>query len=69
MPLATDQVEYSLVNRKPERTGLTDVCAELGVTIIAYSPLAQGLLTGKYTPDNPPPGVRGLRYRRQAPGV
>ena len=67
VPLATDQVEYNLVNRRPERTGLTDVCAELGVTIVAYSPLAQGLLTGKYTPDNPPPGVRGLRYRRKLP--
>ena len=67
VPLATDQVEYSLLNRKPERTGLIDVCAELGVTIIAYSPLAQGLLTGKYTPDNPPPGVRGLRDRRRLP--
>ena len=67
VPLATDQVEYNLLNRKPERTGLTDVCAELGVSLIAYSPLAQGLLTGKYTPDNPPPGVRALRYRRKLP--
>ncbi len=67
VPLATDQVEYNLLNRKPERTGLTDVCAELGVTIVAYSPLAQGLLTGKYTPDNPPPGVRGMRDRRKLP--
>ena len=63
--LATNQVEYSLLNRKPERSGLVELCAELGVTIIAYSPLAQGLLTGKYTPENPPPGIRGLRYRRR----
>ena len=63
--LATNQVEYSLLNRKPERSGLVELCAEIGVTIIAYSPLAQGLLTGKYTPENPPPGIRGLRYRRR----
>ena len=69
VPLATDQVEYSLLVRKPERTGLTDVCGELGVTILAYSPLGQGLLTGKYTVDNPPPGVRGMRYRRRLPAL
>lgn len=64
VPLATNQVEYSLLSRKPERSGLVELCSELGVTIIAYSPLAQGLLTGKYQPGQPPPGVRGLRYRR-----
>jgi aryl-alcohol dehydrogenase-like predicted oxidoreductase len=63
--LATNQVEYSLLARRPERSGLVELCAELGVTIIAYSPLAQGLLTGKYSPANPPPGIRGLRYRRR----
>jgi aryl-alcohol dehydrogenase-like predicted oxidoreductase len=63
--LATNQVEYSLLARRPERSGLVELCADLGVTIIAYSPLAQGLLTGKYTPASPPPGIRGLRYRRR----
>ena len=67
--LATNQVEYSLLTRKPERSGLVETCRELGVTIIAYSPLAQGLLTGKYTAANPPPGVRGLRYRHRLPAV
>jgi aryl-alcohol dehydrogenase-like predicted oxidoreductase len=65
VPLAANQVEYSLLARRPERSGLVDVCAELGVTIIAYSPLAQGLLTGKYSRANPPSGVRGLRARRR----
>lgn len=65
VPLATNQVHYSLLARRPERSGLVETCAELGVTIIAYSPLAQGLLTGKYTTANPPPGVRGLRFRRE----
>ena len=39
------------------------MCHDFGITLIAYSPLAQGLLTGKYTADNPPKGIRGLRYR------
>lgn len=65
VPLATNQVEYSLLARKPERSGLVDVCRDLGVTIIAYSPLAQGMLTGKYSSLKPPPGARGLRYRRR----
>lgn len=59
IPLASNQVEYSLLQRKPETSGLTKVCGELGVTIIAYSPIAKGLLSGKYTPDNLPPGLRG----------
>ena len=56
--LASNQVEYSLLHRDPERSGLLDACRELGVTLIAYSPLAKGLLTGKYTPENPPPAAR-----------
>ena len=65
IPLATNQVHYSLLNRKMERDGTWEACAELGVTIIAYSPIEMGLLTGKYTPDNPPPGVRAWRYTRE----
>jgi aryl-alcohol dehydrogenase-like predicted oxidoreductase len=57
--LASNQVEYSLLHRAPEHDGLLALCRELGVTLIAYSPLAKGLLTGKYTPDNPPKGARG----------
>jgi aryl-alcohol dehydrogenase-like predicted oxidoreductase len=37
-------------------------CKELGVTVIAYSPIAKGVLSGKYTPQNIPPGPRGRRY-------
>ncbi len=62
--LACNQVEYSLLARRPERNGLFDLCRELGVTLVAYSPLGMGLLSGKYTADNPPPGVRGRRYSR-----
>jgi len=58
VPLATNQVRYSLLDRSREVDGVLDACRELGVTLLAYSPLEQGLLTGKYTLDNPPPGPR-----------
>ncbi|RME45393.1 MAG: aldo/keto reductase [Caldilineae bacterium] len=65
VPLASNQVQYSLLHREPEQTGLLSLCRELNVTLIAYSPLGMGLLTGKYTPDNPPPGLRGRRTSRR----
>ena len=64
MPLASNQVNYSLLYRRPEQTGLWALCRELDIRLIAYSPLAMGMLSGKYTPESPPPGVRGFRYRR-----
>lgn len=51
VPLAVNQVQYSLLARKIESNGILDTARQLGVTILAYSPLAQGLLTGKYSPD------------------
>ena len=62
--LTSNQVEFHLLKRKVELNGLLKACQELGVALIAYSPLAQGILTGKYTSDNPPPGMRGRRYSR-----
>ena len=58
VPLATNQVRYSLLHRAPETDGVLETCAELGVTLLAYSPLEQGLLTGKYAPDALPAGPR-----------
>lgn len=52
IPLASNQVQYSLLNRKIESNGVMDTAKKLGVSIIAYSPLAQGLVTGKFH-DNP----------------
>jgi aryl-alcohol dehydrogenase-like predicted oxidoreductase len=69
IPLASNQVEYSLLHRQPEVDGVLDTCRELGVTLIAYTPLAGGLLTGKYSAQNRPGGFfrRILpRYRRKA---
>ena len=68
IPLASNQVEYSLLHRQPETNGVLDGCRELGVTLIAYTPLAGGLLTGKYSTKNRPRGLfrRVLpRYRRK----
>ncbi|MFW5683800.1 MAG: aldo/keto reductase [Spirochaetota bacterium] len=48
IPLASNQVRYSLLDREIEENGVLETADELGVTIIAYSPLAQGVLTGKY---------------------
>ncbi|MDE3088548.1 MAG: aldo/keto reductase [Chloroflexota bacterium] len=65
VPLASNQVKYSLLDRHIERDGTMQTCRELGVTVIAYSPIEMGLLTGKYTAQHPPRGARGLRYSRQ----
>ena len=48
--LASNQVQYSLLYREPEKNGVLKACQELGVTLIAYSPLSQGLLTGTICP-------------------
>ncbi|MFD8674936.1 L-glyceraldehyde 3-phosphate reductase [Streptomyces seoulensis] len=47
-PLLIHQPRYSLLDRRPEEQGLLDTLDELGVGSIAYSPLEQGLLTGRY---------------------
>ena len=48
LPLAANQVRYSLLDRSIEKNGILDTAEELGITITAYTPLASGLLTGKY---------------------
>lgn len=71
VPLAVNQVQYSLLNRKIETSGVMATAQELGVTILAYSPLAQGLLTGKYTPEAnlKPAGARWLNPRFSQEGL
>lgn len=69
IPLASNQVEYSLLHRRPEANGVLNACRELGIALIAYTPLAGGLLTGKYSAQNRPGGFfrRILpRYSRRA---
>ncbi|MCP4141084.1 MAG: aldo/keto reductase [Chloroflexi bacterium] len=67
IPLASNQVEYHLLDRRAEKNGLLARCHELDIRFIAYSPLGMGLLTGKYTVDSPPPGMRGRRFSKILP--
>lgn len=71
IPLAVNQMNYSLLTRQIETNGVLDAARELGITILAYSPLAQGLLTGKYTPDSSPSltGARKLDPRFSQKGL
>jgi aryl-alcohol dehydrogenase-like predicted oxidoreductase len=64
MRLASNQVEYSLLHRDPESDGVLRACRDLGVALIAYSPLAMGLLSGKYPPDERRHPRRLGRYLR-----
>lgn len=60
-----DQVPYSLLWRAVEYDVLP-LCVEHNVSIVCYSPLAQGLLTGKFaTPDEVPPQRRRARYCKE----
>jgi aryl-alcohol dehydrogenase-like predicted oxidoreductase len=60
--LTSNQVEYNLLNRRIEKNGLLALCQDLGITCIAYGPIAQGVLSGKYTSQKPLTGLRGGRY-------
>ncbi len=64
IPLASNQVEYHLLERRIEQNGLVDFCKANNIKIIAYSPLAMGILSGKYTPENPPKGTRAAQFNR-----
>ncbi|CAM9943836.1 unnamed protein product [Ascophyllum nodosum] len=67
--LGSNQVQFSLTNRKPETSGMLRLCEELDVRVLAYSPLAQGLLTGKYSMDFLPSGPRARLFRSQLPKI
>lgn len=61
LPLASNQVRYNLLARGSKADRMIATARELGVSIIAHSPLAQGLLTGKYhqSRDGSPENLRG----------
>lgn len=69
VPIATLQVQYSLLSTDPVQKGIKEVCDELGIQLIAYSPLTLGLLTGKYGNGVFPKGIRGLLFRYLLPGI
>ena len=50
--LASNQMEYSILNRTIESNGVLQTAKDLNISIIAYSPLSQGITTGKFH-DNP----------------
>ncbi len=71
IPLAVNQVQYSLLHRKIESNGVLNAAKALGMTILAYSPLAQGLVTGKYrvATYQSPTGARRLDPRFSKDGL
>lgn len=64
IPLSTNQIQLSLLYTHPLQNGLMDTCKELGVQVLSYSPLGLGMLTGKYTNQNPPQGPRKKLYEK-----
>jgi len=63
LALVSNQMKYSLLDRRIESNGVMDTAKELGITIIAYSPIAQGVLSGKYHDD--PELTRSLQGPRK----
>lgn len=52
IPLAAVETEFSMFSRESEFNGVFDVCKELNIPVIAYSPLGRGALTGKFDIDS-----------------
>ena len=65
--LASNQIQFSLLSQDPR--GAKAAGDALGVTTIAYSPLCLGLLTGKYSRTNLPPGPRGYLFAKLLPDL
>lgn len=69
IPITTLQVQYSLLSTYPvTELDIKETCDELGIKLIAYSPLCLGILTGKYTDSHTyPKGLRSLLFKRLVP--
>jgi L-glyceraldehyde 3-phosphate reductase len=67
-PLLIHQPSYNILNRWVEHDGLKDTLAELGIGSIAFTPLAQGILTGKYL-DGIPDGSRAMQGKSLDPAT
>ncbi len=63
-PISAVQTEYSVFTRDAEAAGVTQACAELGITFVAYSPLGRGILTGSLTSLD---SIAADDYRRSNP--
>ncbi|QJT82675.1 aldo/keto reductase [Kosakonia sp. MUSA4] len=68
IPLLIHQPSYNLLNRWVDKTGLLDTLEDNGVGCIAFTPLAQGLLTGKYL-NGIPEGSRMQREGKKVRGL
>ena len=68
VPCLIHQVRYNILNRKPETEGLLDQAREAGMGFIAFSPLAQGLLTSRYL-NGIPEGSRMAKNRFLKPDM
>eukprot|EP00968_Pinguiococcus_pyrenoidosus_P026047 scaffold7052_cov254-Pinguiococcus_pyrenoidosus.AAC.52 len=68
VPLASNQVNFSLLYRGNGAQDTIDRCLEVGVKPMAYYPLCMGLLTGKYTPQNIPKGLKGMGMKKYIVG-
>lgn len=64
IPLAANEVHYSLLHRKPETNGVLDACRELNVALVAYRPLESGKLR-----ETPPPGATQVSTKRNLPDL
>jgi aryl-alcohol dehydrogenase-like predicted oxidoreductase len=63
-PIAALQSEFSLWTRDPEENGMLEACRKLGVSLVAYSPLGRGFLTGAI---RSPEDFEADDYRRNSP--
>lgn len=71
MPLVSVQIQYSLLSQTPEAEGAAAACRDLGLQMIAYSPLALGILSGRFGGDGGrplPKGPRGQLFKAILPG-
>ena len=65
-PVTAVQTEYSLFSRHVEES-ILPTCRELGISLVAYSPLGRGLLTGRFDRENRPQGEGEFRTEGSQP--
>ena len=70
VPVTLAQAQVNLLSTEPLKAGgLKCVCDDLGITLAGYSPLALGLLTGKYREGRLPKGPRSFLFRNLTPKI
>ena len=68
VPLASNQINLSLLFRKQGSLATVERCRALGVRVIGYFPLANGLLAGRYSPESLPPFPKSLTMKKYIAG-